>query len=484
MDGKYSWKRTEDIEIDMADLLLRLCGQWKRIVICALVSAVVLGGYGWLKERKNLDAARSETSQEAELTEAEEQAVSDAVRLENEIRGLEVYLDNSMLMQLDPYHKTRYIMLYSIDRAERQELPRIAESYLNFLLNGSAADALRKTGSSWKMDKSYLAEVITAYQKTYSSPYQIVVDSQSDSSQMAETLFYVDITGSSAKEAEKMALDLQGVLEEYSAKVMERAGAHRLTLVSTASSITVDTGLQSQQKERKALLSSNQTNLRGIIDNFSEKQLKAYQETVGVEIKDVSEKLEQDLAQEDTGLGMKYVFLGLMGGILLYCCIFACVYMFCGTVKSMDEMKRCYTFPVYGIMLAKGQKKKSGRDMSEMYKDASRDMEENVFNRIRIACHRQGIAKLYAASDFPLGTVEKDCLEKMTERFKGCGIDMEVKENICADTVAWDGLVENGNVLMVCRIGTTTHRMIDDVMCFYQENGINVAGAAVFLHNA
>ena len=29
MEEKYSWKRTEEIEIDLADLLKRLCGKWK-----------------------------------------------------------------------------------------------------------------------------------------------------------------------------------------------------------------------------------------------------------------------------------------------------------------------------------------------------------------------------------------------------------------------------------------------------------------------
>lgn len=36
MDGKYSWKREEEIEIDFIDLLKRLCRQWKQIAVCAL----------------------------------------------------------------------------------------------------------------------------------------------------------------------------------------------------------------------------------------------------------------------------------------------------------------------------------------------------------------------------------------------------------------------------------------------------------------
>ena len=46
MESQYSWKRTEDTEIDLTDLLYRLCVQWKRIAVCALAFALVFGGAG------------------------------------------------------------------------------------------------------------------------------------------------------------------------------------------------------------------------------------------------------------------------------------------------------------------------------------------------------------------------------------------------------------------------------------------------------
>ena len=110
MEEKYSWKRTEEIEIDLADLLKRLCGQWKQIAACAMAAAVILGSYGWLKGRSVADAdVPAAAAEEILLTEAQEQAVADAVQLNKEIQGLETYLENSVLMQIDPYHKARHI---------------------------------------------------------------------------------------------------------------------------------------------------------------------------------------------------------------------------------------------------------------------------------------------------------------------------------------------------------------------------------------
>ena len=300
MDENYAWKRTEIIEIDLTDLLCSLFMQWKRIAVCAAVFALVLGGYGWLKSTAVPNEGAIEI--EMSLTEAEEQAVSDAAELEDEIRGLEIYLENSLLMQIDPYHKNKFVMLYCIDNAKMQELPGITESYLNFAGNGGVAGAIKYSGSSWKTDKSYLAEVILAYQKTYNSPYQFILDGQEDSRKMTEALFYVEAVGRNEDEAEKLAEDIKEILDRYSTDVKKLAGSHRLRLVSTQKSVVVDNGLQSQQSDKKALLSSNRNNLKVMTDNFNEKQMALYRNIVNANEQDIQRETEEtELVQRRGG---------------------------------------------------------------------------------------------------------------------------------------------------------------------------------------
>ena len=51
MNKNNDWKKSEEIEIDLADLIKRLCMKWKQILICALAFAVLAGGYGYLKNK-------------------------------------------------------------------------------------------------------------------------------------------------------------------------------------------------------------------------------------------------------------------------------------------------------------------------------------------------------------------------------------------------------------------------------------------------
>ena len=153
----------------------------------------------------------------------------------------------------------------------------------------------------------------------------------------------------------------------------------------------------------------------------------------------------------------------MLGSVLIYGFVFSCWYVFGSRVKSAEELKKMYAFPVFGAI------------------DAGRQTEAGVLNHVRLACRKKKITKLYAVSDFAFTNSEKECLERMAEHLKSWKIDMLAMENAIADTAAWDMLAETGNVLMLLRTGTSTYQMIDDAMYFYTQNDIQVAGTAVFL---
>ncbi len=487
MDHQYSWKRTEVTEIDLADLLYRFCRQWKWITVCAVVFAVMLGMYGWMKNGGRIQES-PEMDAEMVLTESEKQAVAAAVLLDNEIRGLQAYLDQSVLMQIDAYHKNRFVMLYSIEEAKRRELPKITESYFNYILNGAAADALYKTGSSeWNIDKNCLAELISAYQKTYSFPYQVTVNSQEDSGIMSESLFYVEVIGKSADAVKKMARDVQKILEEYTQEAVKTAGNHKLKLISTSAGITADSGLLTQQHDKKTLLASNLTNLKTMTDAFSREQMAVYQEAAGTEEIEEHEYESSNASINDINSaysdtyrsGIKYAAAGFIGGIFVYFGIFLLWYLFCDTVKSVKEMKRMYLFPVYSGMSAKERQRKKEHLFQRRCSSAGDDTEKTL-NRIRLACMKKEAVRVCAVSDITLSPEEKECIKGMAEKLGNWGIGMVLIENTGGETQAWDKLADIGNVLLVCRTGTTTYQMIDDTMACYLENHIAMLGAIAF----
>ena len=350
MDGQYSWKRTEDIEIDLMDLLHRFLGQWKQVLICALVFAVAGAGFGYVKNRSSTGVSEAVTAEETELTETELQNVKDAAALEAEIRGLEEYMGNSILMQIDPYHKHKVILLYSIDHAKRNTVQKITETYMSFLVNGGLADACKESGIPKRnIDKNYLAELVTAYQKAYSYPYQILADNSMEDSLQAESLFYVEITGSDETMARKLAETAQSALEKYQREVRDTAGNHRLELLDSEKNVISDSSLQEYQREKRTLLKTNRDSLQASVDAFSKEQMAVYQEAANIDREqEGQEKLPEEAIADSSGTGLKYIAAGFFGGAFFCCVVSACWYLLSEYNKNADEKKKKYSFPFYG----------------------------------------------------------------------------------------------------------------------------------------
>ena len=470
MESNYSWKRTEDIEIDLIDLLRRLCRQWKQILVCAVAFAVLAGGYSYARSGEGPAVTEPEETEEIELDEKEQRGVTAALRQEAEVRGLEEYLENSVLMQIDPYHKNSAVLLFAVNDAEGQSLQGITESYLNFVLSGGAADAILASGG-WEMDKACLSELINASSRTSSGTPVITTPENVPSSQ---AVLYVRVTGLDEEMTEKLSADMQSALEGYSATVKSKAGAHTLSLIGVQSDQQADSDLQARQHSNRALLTSYTDGLTAMTDAFTEDQLAVYQEAVGIEEKEDGDADEAE-ASVSRGISKKYVVLGLAGGIFIYCCIYACLYLFRDTLKSTEEIKGLYTFPFYGGVSLSGKAK-----MPDAQRKVYDQEIAQILNRVRLACKNQEIGKLCIASDFSFGAQEKESIEGIVKQLNSWGIDTVIAENASSDTTVWDTLAEIGTVLMVCKIGTTTHRIVDEEMSFYQENDIAVLGAVAF----
>lgn len=475
MNEKHSWKKTEEVEINLIDLLQKLCRQWKQIAVCAVIFACLLGGYRYIKDRSAASTTGADTAaEEIVLTKDEQQRVNGAVELSEEIAATEKYLDESILMNVDPYHKDRVLLLYSIDDATKSTKQKIVESYLTFLTAGGAIEAIQKTDSErWDINKSYLSELISAYQRTDSS-YQIVLEDTT-----AETLFYVDVTGKDDEMAEELAQAIQDAIEGYHDVVKETAGKHTLTLVSSEQGVKSDSSLATQQHDKNYQLSTNLASLKVLTDSFSEQQNLVYEELL---TEDDAEGTEQQKEVVSTGISKKWVALGFVGGIFVYCCIFACFYLLRDTVKSMEELKAHYNFPIYGGIILKKGTKGTGEDLAGNQKDQYEREKAQLLNRIRLACQNQKLSKICIATDFSLNEQEKSFVESASKQLKEWGIDIILGENVTGNVSIWDALTEVGNVLMIYKLGTTTHQMIDEEMSFYTENNLEVIGAMTIEH--
>lgn len=521
MDRRCSWKRTEEVEIDLSDLLYRLGRQWKRIVICALVSAVLAGvGSYFVSKNGGTDAAEEADAVQPEAAEPEpvpltkeeqQRQVAAACQLAKEIAQMESYMQNSVRMQIDPYHKSSVQLIFRIEGADGWMTQKIVEKYLDYLANDRiAADICRRDREMERVESRFLSELFQAAQKT-SGTY-----TDEEGYARSGVLLSVDVTGRDADMAAALAADIRELLQDYSAAVEKECASHTLTLLGSEEKERADSELLTWQREKRTLLEADRASLKTMTDAFDDTQKALYEAAVraeeSVSEESVSEEsvsenktadpeIRQDSretggqsasgaegqpsdAQADSRLSdgeakgsvsVLHVLPGFSGGIFIYAAAYACWYLLRDTVKSAGEFRSYYTFPFYGSISAGDRE-----GMSDAGQDDYGRQKAQILNRIRLSCRKQNITRLCLAADFIPDEKEKACMERMVSQLREWELEAVFAENIRGNISVWDAAADMGTVFMVYRLGYTTHRMVDDVMEFYQENGVAVLGAAAF----
>lgn len=367
MDRQCSWKRTEEIEIDLLDLLRRMGGQWKRMFACALVSAVLAGAgsYYYISKTSGQDhTAEEDAALEAEeaqppvpLTkEGQERGVAAARQLAKETAQLEDYVQNSARMQIDPYHKKSVQLMFRIEGAGVWTTQKIVEKYLDYLANDQAvSDICRMDRAMEQVDSRFLPELFQAVQKT-SGTY-----TDEEGNLCSGVLLSVDVTGRDEVMATALASDVQKALEAYSPAVKKACGSHTLTLLSSDEKVRMDSDLLLWQREKRTLLATDQANLKAMTDAFDDTQKALYaaadaKTDEGGEPSDADTKADEggELSDADTIAGegsdvqaegsvnVLFVLLGLFGGIFVYGTGYACWYLLRDTVKGAGEFQSYY----------------------------------------------------------------------------------------------------------------------------------------------
>lgn len=473
MNQTDNYKKTEEIEIDLADLLRSFCRKWKQAAVCALAGMILLGGYGYWKSRNaelpEEPSAKESMIEEAELTEEERWSVAEAVQLKKENDAIADYLENSILMQTDAYNRESVLLQYCIHETDIHTLPKAVESYTAFLSYGQAAEAVQESEQAFRNIKpSCLSELFSVWQAAEGQS-KIIMDASIDSE--TEKIFYVEVTGKDKKMAQQLAAAVKKALGKYASSVKKKCGSHELALLNEISRTRADSTLLSQQREKRELLKAGRSSLKTLTDSMSEIQKLAYAEEAGIE---KEEETLEIAAASGRGSVLKYIIFGLCAGIFAYGGIFVCLYLLRNAVRSESEFQAYYRIPLYGSMSVKKAAAKSGPARDESQKRLAQTL-----GRVRLACKKQGIQKLCLAAEFAAGTKEQAVLEHILKQLQDWGIHTVMGKVPDSDISQWDMLEEAGTVLLVCSIGETTYPMVNHAMEFYLENDIDVMGAVL-----
>ena len=241
-------KEYPEVEVTLKELLAAVLHGGRFVVIMGLVLALLLGGYAAFTGGKDpaLDAGYQARLEEYEQSRAVlEESLA---RSEKELESKMTYMENSLLMQIDPYNKRTSTIVFAISGVE--------ESFLwNTDLEGE--NTASYTVARIQAQYTVLWEGLDLKNAVGGTSYENVQDKYLREVVKLETadggVLKLTVAGS-GEETEKIATSIYGLLVEKKALVERASYPHDFTVLTdvvTTTAIDLDLELLQQEKMTK-----------------------------------------------------------------------------------------------------------------------------------------------------------------------------------------------------------------------------------------
>lgn len=478
MDGKDLNKRKE-IDLDIADFLWEILRNWRMLLVCLLLGALLLTGYQYIADVQEARRTPEENviTQEQSLEEMENalgaqemDAVLGAVALKKQLDEKSAYSRDSILMQINPYEENVVYLHYYVNGGTN-EAAEVAEVYKNYVLNGKIA--------------SELVDIAEDENGIF-----VTTDNEITSVEIgAETVknsFVVRIRGLSEDDCIKRAENVKNSLNNYSEQLDIQIPEHQLVLLEEVSEIVVDQGLVDLQNRTALAIKQIVTSLNSMKSNMTGNQLALYvryTENVN-ETVDVTVEEKENTASTVRISGTKLILGAIIGLVLaiVWCML---RYLFAIKLRSEADIKTLYNVNILGYVRSKLDGKRGAIDQqilkSRYHHAGELSLEEEIdliCANIRVACQTTNKNTVYLTGS-TVSSVPNIVWDKLKEKCEEKEINLVLGREICYHAEALEELATVGQVIFVEKIRSSYYEEIYKEIMVCKAHNIPVVGMII-----
>lgn len=389
-------------EIDLKDLLFTLLYRWRPILLVAVVAGLALGSYKVVKGfQSQQDAAlvvESREGYEEDKVAYEEGLASYEKNIESiqkAIKDLDRYMDESVLMKIDPYNEpvaSADLLIQMEEGIGRTEGAGADMDPADSLVKLYSSNLLQQM--DWKgleselgVEQTYLRELLT-------------VLGDNDSNTLTVTATYLD-----AATAEKILAAFLENVDACQKSFTPVVGAHTVDVVNRSVDTVLDMTLIDLKKSNSDRVLAYQNSLTNM-----EKAMESL----------VEPELPEELSKRKVAMsGIKYALIGGIGGAFLMAFYFCMVYVLCGRLHTDEELKDQFRIKILGVF---GTPEKTGafsgvdRLLERLEGRSVRPAEGAVLDRIALnIANYAGDAKEILLT----GTIPEETLKELADKLAG-----------------------------------------------------------------
>ena len=443
---------------------------WYLVLAVILLSGLIAANKAVSAQREKVAAAggKSKKTVSLKVDEAGFLNVKAAADLEDAIAEKQKYVDESLLLQIDPMHKWNANLRFRFSFTAEQE-------------KAASETGITEEEKAWfEAKRQQLAAAYSAVFRAQDTYDKIMERSAlgTETSYLNEIMageatsvpgtFYVWCVGSSRERTEALLNAIEATVGEMKNVGTDLAGAYEVTIERTDAYETVDAALVDTKAAKLADLSNQQAALANKMNALTEDDLKyldAYRTARFEEdYKDgmtLKKKESVDLPSDDYKTlfrqeGLKGLGIGVLISILLAFLVF----VLSPVLLSAQSVTDMYELPVF----ARAGKNKDAGAQTELMKE------------IILGEHSEGKLALVSSNGQIL---ERAGARELTDKLKEADLQIVTAAGIQKSSQDLARLRDVTKVYLVEQVGKSRHRDLEQEMVLLAEMGIRTGG--VFL---
>lgn len=476
MESNQKLKKFE-IDIEIKDMLWEFLRRWRMIIVLALICGIALTAYQYRIDMNKTDVVVvKKTQEELERAMAAQDLneVTAAVALKRQMDEKSAYMEESVLMQINPYEENAVILQYYISADTTDVVKAANASYIAFVKN----------------EMSELVSVVTNDSTIYinaenvTESIQLMVNSTN-----AEQVLCVKAIGKSMEEAKALAEEVDSLLKEYVSKIRSTVGMHNLLLLNSTERIIVDQALAELQNWNATSIKTISNNLDKMKNEMTGDQITLYTYRVTNVVTENNSGTSQTIVEDkNVNISIKHLAIGLVVGIVLACGVIFVLYIMSPTLRSKEELTTLYGVKILGSINVSsfGKKKVFGcvdkaigklRNIRKKYLTCQQEI-QIIGSNILLNCMRNEISEVFVTSTVA-EKIPQEVKQAIVNICEGKGITPIFGGTINYDAQALEMSAKVGNVIFIEKERTSLYDELHDEVMLCKEQGIAVLGMIV-----
>lgn len=498
-------------EINLIDLVVEIMLRWRVIIIWMLVGGILMGGLSYARSyhiAKEQEARRAELEQEfqekeeqqefsqqeylrEQLTLQQENNIDTVLNYEKYVAGVQAYIDNSVLMQIDAQKAPRIELTFLVKASDAEESASIEKVYEDTVSNGFI-QWLVESGQS-DLDSTALRELVSLSRSSRS----LIMGSDS---------FSVSIIHLTEEQCTWLAEQVIDYMDFRQRQLQELMGPHTIEVVNQSFAYVTDTSLMGSQKNIRHEVETFTVSLVQYKTSFSDEEWRYYNfVTTGKAMgapkeyrsdskEDATENLEDDafgiletIIVTPPSVRVKYVIVGMILFVFMYMFYVFMKYILNNRLRANDDMKEIYGIPQLAIISSNLNVKKPF-DFVDCWIQKLRNRNKRVFSEDEAIGLAAVAVKMQAKKEeldnvYFIGCDIKEKSMKVAEQIQDAlkeeNILMTVLNNVLYNQETMEQLQGAKGVFLLEKVGETLYDEIFKELELLQRQGIKILGAIV-----